>query len=151
MDTVLQEKENIDLPSCESGAPHSSEVLSPSPKRPCKCLSPPPKPIRIASKPPARCFGSPVSVNRYRTAAEGVVPANTQFNTRWAEKNFMEWARARNVRHPEDPVPLDVLTSHDAAIVCKYMSTETRKEDGGRYPPATVRSLLSGLNRIYSQ
>ncbi len=85
LDTVLQEKDNIDLPSCESGEPHSNEVLSPSPKRPRKCLSPPPKPICVASKPLAWRFGSPVSVNTYRKAAEGVVSANMQFNTMWAE------------------------------------------------------------------
>ena len=52
---------------------------------------------------------------------------------------------------PEDPVPLDLLRSHDAKLVCKNLCRfmmETRREDGKPYPPTSLRCLLSALNRI---
>lgn len=47
-------------------------------------------------------------------------------------------------------MPPDVLKSHDTKLVCRWFCAfvfETRKTDGSRYPPATLRSLVSGLNR----
>ena len=52
---------------------------------------------------------------------------------------------------PLDPVPTDLLQCHDASVVNKYLRyfvLEARTQDGKKYPPMTVRSLLSGLNRI---
>ena len=49
-----------------------------------------------------------------------------------------------------DPVPVDLLSCHDAELVCKNLCRfvlETRNSNGQPYPPATIRSLLSGLNR----
>ena len=50
-----------------------------------------------------------------------------------------------------EAVPSNLLSSHDAELVCKWLSRfvlETRKSDGSPYPPATLRSLVSGLNRV---
>jgi len=42
-------------------------------------------------------------------AARGVVPVNTEISTRWAVKNFMEWAENRRVLVPGDAVPANLL------------------------------------------
>lgn len=102
----------------------------------------------------ARRFGSPTSEEKLSKAAKGVVPSNTANNTRWAESNFLNWVRERNKRVPDEPVPLDLLKSHNADLVSKQLCRfvlETRREDGNRYPPATLRSLLSALNRIMQE
>lgn len=99
----------------------------------------------------SRRFALPVSKSEVEKAACGVVPANTQFNTQWAERNFTAWAMQRNMIVPDDPVPLDLLNSHDPVLVSKHLQRfvmETRNTNGESYTPATLRSLLSGINRI---
>ena len=86
-------------------------------------------------------------------AVEGFVPSNTMHNNRWAETTFMKWAQESNKRaHSHDSeVPLDLLQSHDAQKVCKFMRyfvLEAKCEDGDRYPACTIRSLLSAFNQI---
>ena len=74
-------------------------------------------------------------------ASEGLKPGNTEANTRWAVKNFTAWAENRRRLVPDDPVPGDLLECQDHAKVCKYLCLfvlETRKEDEGAYPPATL-------------
>ena len=66
----------------------------------------------------------------------------------------MNWAMQRNWLVPEDPVPLDLLKSHDAELVCKSLCKfvlETRNSSGQHYPPATIRALLSAINRIFRE
>ena len=82
-------------------------------------------------------------------AAKGVIPAKTEACTQWAVKNFESWVCNRSSSSSE-AVPSDLLRSHDAQLVCKWLCCfvlETRKTDGSFYPPATLRSLVSGLNR----
>ena len=96
-------------------------------------------------------FGSLTSEEELCTAAKGVIPSNTICNTRWAENTFRAWAVERNKSCPEDPFPLELLESHDAKLVCKNLCRfvmETRREDGKPYPLASLRCLLSALNRI---
>ena len=54
--------------------------------------------------------------------------------------------------HPMIPFQLkDLLASHDAELVCKWLSRflmETRKTDGSLYPPSSLRSLICGVNHI---
>ena len=97
-------------------------------------------------------FAQPTSKEDFLKAAEGVVPSNTMQNNRWAETTFIKWAQKRNKRaHSHDgEVPLDLLQSHDAEKVCKFMRyfvLEARCEDGDRYPACTIRSLLSAFNQ----
>ena len=69
----------------------------------------------------------------------------------WAERNFTAWAMQQNMIVPDDPVPLDLLNSHDPVLVSKHLQhfvMETRNTNGESYTPATLRSLLSGINRI---
>ena len=85
-----------------------------------------------------------------KKASNGVIPLNTEYSSHWAEKNFLSWAENRNKKMPNDPVPMNLLQSHDPGLVCKHsccFAMEIRKEDGELYPPATIRSLLCGLNR----
>ena len=64
-------------------------------------------------------------------------------------KNFESLARNRSSSASEI-VPPGILHSHDPELVCKWLCCfvlETRKLDGSRYPPATIRSLVSGLSQ----
>ena len=81
-----------------------------------------------------------------KKASNGVAPINTEYSTLWAEKNILSWAENCNKKMPHDPVPIDLLHSHDPELVCKYLccfAMETRKENGELYPPAIIRLLLS--------
>ncbi len=85
-----------------------------------------------------------------RIAKQGVVPSNTRSSNQWALKNFNAWTVTRNARNSEQ-VPDDLLESHDAKLVCKwlcYYVQETRKEDGDPYPPKTLKQLLCGIKRL---
>ena len=96
-------------------------------------------------------FAKPVESPEREKAAKGVLPANTEASTRWAWRNFNAWALNCSSRSSSEAVPADLLQSHDASLVCKWLSRfvlETRKTDGSSYPPATLRSLVSGLNRV---
>ena len=66
-------------------------------------------------------FVAPVSAEvQFVEAAKGVVPENTKKNNAWAERAFSAWVEERNIAMPSDPVPVDLLCCHDAAVVCKY-------------------------------
>ena len=46
------------------------------------------------------------------------------------------------------------MECHNPTTVCKYLCmlvVETRKENGDKYPPATIRSLLSGINHTLQE
>lgn len=63
--------------------------------------------------------------------------------------NFTEWTRSKALS--SEPVPEDILSSCDAALVTKWLCLfvlETRQESGKRYPPKTLYMLLCGLYRI---
>ena len=96
-------------------------------------------------------FSKPVSLPEREKVGKGVVPENTDASTQWALRNFNEWAANRCSVVPNDPVPKDLLASHNADLVCKWLCRfliETRKTDGSVYPPSSLRSLICGVNRI---
>lgn len=66
-------------------------------------------------------FGSPSSEKKLEEAAKGVIPKNSVNNTRWAENNFLAWAKERNKHVLDDPVPLDLLKSQDTNLVNKHL------------------------------
>ena len=79
--------------------------------------------------------------------AEGLVPENTEKTTNWAMNNFKQWVSSRSLF---DPVPDDFLMSTDIQTITKQLSrfiVETRKSNGGLYPPATLHQLLCGILR----
>ena len=107
---------------------------------------PPKKRLRLSLGNHQSPFAGPVSTGEL---VKGVVPANTAASTQWAVKNFESWVRSRP-SSSTDAVPSDLLMSHDADLVSKWLCRfvlETQKTDGTHYPPATLRSLVSGLNR----
>ena len=115
-------------------------------------MSPPrEKKARVLADATNSCrFAAPVSPTSLQNAAKGIVPANTEASTEWARKNFNAWAKSRE-RSGGEGVPAGLLRSHDGNLVCKWLCCfvmETRKSDGSVYPPASLRSLVSGLNRI---
>ena len=75
-------------------------------------------------------------------------------STQWAVRNFNAWSVERSKLSDAQAVPPDILKSHDAELVCLWMCRfvmETRKTDGSRYPPASIRSMVSGLNRVLKE
>ena len=99
----------------------------------------------------ANHFAKPVNSPEREKAAKGVVPTNTEANTQWALRNFNAWTLNRSFVDSSEAVPTDLLQSHDAELVCKWLCRflmETRKSDGSPYPPASLRSLICVLNRV---
>ena len=81
-------------------------------------------------------------------AAKGVVPDNTKQCNYWAEKNFSDWAKSRHEKVPQKPIPDNLLSCNDVALVnkwlCRYV-LKTRQELGKPYPPKKFYLLLCGL------
>ena len=79
-----------------------------------------------------------------------VVPKNTASATKWALGTFNAWKQSRNKSFSkEDQVP-DLECTEDPEIVSKWLTlyvAEVRKQDGMKYPPKTMYSLLTGLLR----
>ena len=80
------------------------------------------------------------------------VPKNTAASTKWVLANFNRWRQSRNKRfsgNPEKQVPGNFLEgTDDPATLCKWLTlyiAETRKQDGSKYSPKTLYSLLTGL------
>lgn len=93
----------------------------------------------------------PVSDVELMKAAEGVIPINTQSSNEWALRNFRAWMEHRNAAVPDDPVPSNLLSSSDAATLCKWLCCyvqETKKENSLPYPASTLRFLLAALQRM---
>ena len=72
-------------------------------------------------------------------------------------KTFTAWREERNKLISDDPVPEDLLSCRDPFVVSKYMRCfvlvvlEARNQAGEKYPPSTIRSILSGLNRVLKE
>ena len=49
-------------------------------------------------------------------AAKGVIPANTEFNTKWAVKNFLYLDKQWTECLPDNPVTSDILNSEDVDL-----------------------------------
>ena len=105
----------------------------------------------LYNKPGGSHFTKPISSPECEKAAGGVVPGNTEANTQWTVCNFNAWALNRSFVNLSEAVLTDLLHSHDPQLVCKWLCRflmETRKRDGSPYPPASLRSLGCGLNRV---
>ena len=96
-------------------------------------------------------FAKPVTSPEREKAAKGVIPVNTEASTGWAVRTFNAWALNRSFLHASEAVPDDLLESHDPELLSKWLCRfllEARKSNGSPYPPASLRSLLCGLNRV---
>ena len=99
-------------------------------------------------------FSFPVKGSDYNEAAKGIVPANTKKSINWPVRVFESWVNECSVKKPEDPIPENILECHDHGVLCKhvrYFVLHLRKEDGTPYPPSSIRSILSGLNRALKE
>ena len=95
-------------------------------------------------------FSTFVDDEELAALSKGVVPAGTDKCTKWALANFAAWKKARNKKHPDDPVPEDIFTCIDPATLNTHISRfvlETRKSNGDFYPPKTLHQLLCGVLR----
>ena len=71
----------------------------------------------------------PESSPEWEKAGKGVVPDNTDASTQWALQNFNEWVGNHCLLVPDDPVPKDLLASHDAELVCKWLCQFLRDQN----------------------
>ena len=96
-------------------------------------------------------FASPTKAPAVAKAAKGVVPENTVQCTKWAVNTFLSWAKQRNERMPQELIELDILSAPSSpdrlCYVLQLFALEVRKVNGDRYPPSSIRSLLSGIGR----
>ena len=79
-------------------------------------------------------------------------PKTTVYSTNWALKNFEDWKKNRNLCHPDDQVPKDLMENGNEVEICKWLSLyiiETRSCKGEPYPPKSLYQLLSGLLRHF--
>ena len=80
-------------------------------------------------------FAKPVEASVLSEAAKGMIPLRTEQSTRCAVNNFECWKTLRRSRASSstDTVPLDILRSNDAELVCKWLCCfifKTRKIEG---------------------
>uniref|UniRef100_A0A1X7TLL5 ZMYM2-like/QRICH1 C-terminal domain-containing protein n=1 Tax=Amphimedon queenslandica TaxID=400682 RepID=A0A1X7TLL5_AMPQE len=83
---------------------------------------------------------------------KGFVPPNTEKNTKWAQKCFIEWLNERNSRQHQDELkcPVDILEKADPDDINQWFPlfiAEARRADGLQYPPRTLHQLLAGILR----
>ena len=94
-------------------------------------------------------FVPPTSEEDMQSATKGAIPLNMKCSNAWAVGNLHSWMKNRN-SNSDEKVPVDLLSCPEAEVVCKWLCRsvhETRKENGERYPPATIRCLLSAFQR----
>ena len=96
-------------------------------------------------------FSSLTSEEQLGDAAKGVIPNNTLCITQ-AGQRITSKPGLLNVTDCVLKTPSHwIYSSHDAKLVCKnlcWFVMETQREDGKSYPLASLRCLLSALNRI---
>ena len=115
-----------------------------------KQISPAIAPIRDMTNCSSSRFANPVSSLEREKAAQGVIPSNTE-NTQWAVCTFNVWAVNGSFLDAGEPIPDDLLASHDPQLVCKWLCRfviKTRKSDGSPYSPSSLRSLVCSLNSV---
>ena len=114
----------------------------------------PAKKLKLSKKEPSGECWHFISDDEQEDPGKKFVPKNTVASTKWALGNFNAWRQSRNKRfsgNPEKQVPGNFLEgTDDPAALCKWLTpyvAETRKQDGSKYPPKTLYSLLTGLLR----
>ena len=91
-------------------------------------------------------FAKPKTSPERQEADVGVVPNNTHNSSQWALQNFNTWATNRSSLGHQ--VPERLLESHDAKLLCKYLSLyvmETRRDDGKQQAKLLSLLISSGM------
>ena len=101
-------------------------------------------------------FKLPTRDEEIAVLSKGVIPPNTEKNTKWAMRVFSEWRYQRNSELCKE----DTCSSHlcpddllDDPVpeklnywLCRFVS-EVRHQDGNPYPPRAINQILAGLQR----
>ena len=99
---------------------------------------------------------------------EAAVPSCTKYCTKWAYKIFEEWqlSRKNKVAIEEatalrfdnlssvqdlDSVKLEELSAESLNFWLSKFVQEVAKKNGERYPPRTIYSIVSGINRYLAE
>ena len=108
------------------------------------------------------------SVDEERDSVEAAVPSCTKYCTKWAYKIFEDWqlSRKNKVANEEatalrfdnlssmqdlDSVKLDELSAESLNFWPSKFVQEVAKKNGERYPPRTIYSIVSGINRYLAE
>ncbi len=101
-------------------------------------------------------FSDPVTVGDVENARVSGVPEKTQEQTSWCTGVWAAWARAlmKLPAADDDESRYELLPDFFCAMpvesmkfwLCKFV-LELRRADGEYYPPDTLYSICSGLNR----
>ena len=108
------------------------------------------------------------SVDEKRDSVEAAVPSCTKYCTKWAYKIFEDWqlSRKNKVANEEatalrfdnlssvqdlDSVKLDELSAESLNFWLSKFVQEVAKKNGERYPPRTIYSIVSGINRYLAE
>jgi len=78
------------------------------------------------------------------------VPVNSRYKSQWAMRIFNKWNRKRlndNFFATDLQVlgDLEVMTKSDLDWCLQKFTFEVRKQNGGKYPPETLRQIIVGL------
>ena len=121
----------------------SSEILSVlQPNEPSKSTSSSIKRPVSPKRPPKHQRFSTVSEKEIEESITNRIPINTKKNTTWSHNVWKEWCQERNIEEP-------IITMEEKNIN-KLMSRfvqEVKRKDGNPYPPSTLVSLVSGIQR----
>ena len=101
--------------------------------------------VLTQKKPDSRCFVSDKEIEQF---SKGIKVPNTVKQTTWELNNFEEWNKANERNSFNVVIPDDFYKCTDKTVKSNILSRfvlETRKENGERYTPKTIHSLLSGL------
>ena len=80
--------------------------------------APPTKKAKKATGKRFKC----VSSNDLEKLVQAKAPKTTEYATKWAVKNFSDWAKQRNTDNPDTPVPTTLLRDRNAEELNKWLS-----------------------------
>ena len=58
-------------------------------------------------------FVASKQIAKEKQKTNGVFLVNTEYNTQWAERNFLSWIKNHNEKMLDNLIPVDLLHSHD--------------------------------------
>ena len=104
--------------------------------------------------PPSSRFATRVSDSELEVAKKSAIPKNTDKSTNWAVRIWKEWSASRQQTcpsHTEWPTHLLITQPKELNYWLSKFVLEARKTSGVCYPPDTLYSICSGLQRYIRQ
>ena len=99
--------------------------------------------------PTAKRFKPATTNEDMEAITKGYIPQNTQRNTAWSSKVFLEWRSSRKCAG-EEVCPDNLFEEADPEKLNHWIPrfiNEVVWKDGKPYPPKTIFQILSGLQR----